>query len=65
MLKKSLKALHNHWCKCYRSKVRSFETDLLGMRMIVADFKQGGMMVCDREVLKIFMKTPVSWSAQA
>lgn len=33
------------------------------MWMMVAEFKKGITMSCDREMLKIFMKTPASWSA--
>lgn len=33
--------------------------------MMVADFTQGGMMADVNERLKIFVKTPASWSAQA
>ena len=33
--------------------------------MMVADFRQGGMVARVRERLKIFVKTPASWLAQA
>lgn len=32
--------------------------------MILAVFKQEGMLVCDREMWKILVKTPVRWPAQ-
>lgn len=31
----------------------------------MADFRHDGTVVSDREVLKIFVKTPASWSAHA
>lgn len=68
MKTESLKALHIHWCECYSTGLKllkSSETGFLGMGMIIAYFKQGGMVVCNKEVLKIFVKTSMSWSAQA
>ena len=44
---------------------RSSETGFLGTGMLVADFRHEGMMAFDREMLKILMKIPASWSAHA
>lgn len=38
--------------------------DFFGTRMIVDNFKQGRMMDCARDWLKMFVKTPASWFAQ-
>ena len=37
-------------------------TIFFGSRMIVADFRQGGMADLDRDRLKILVKTSESWS---
>ena len=36
----------------------------LGTGMMIADFRQGGMVARVRERLKILVKTPASWLAQ-
>ena len=38
--------------------------DFLGTGMMIADFRQGGMVARVRERLKILVKTPASWLAQ-
>ena len=48
--------------------LRSFPllpADVFGTGMIIADFQQDGMVARDREILKILVRIPVSWSAQA
>lgn len=37
----------------------------MGSGTIVADFRQGGMMDWESEVLKMLVKTPASWSAHS
>lgn len=37
----------------------------LGTGMMTIDFRQGGMMACARDRLKMVVKTVESWSAHA
>src|SRR4029434_10809655 len=61
-----LKALHDYRCKCNRSIViQAVDGWFLRDGMMVADFRQGGMVARVRERLKILVKTPASWLAQA
>ena len=48
-----------------RKSLREVVSDFLGTGMMVADFRQAGMLSCSRERLKMLVKTGASWSAHA
>lgn len=39
--------------------------DFLDRGRMIADFRQGGILACAKNVLKIFVQTSVSWSEHA
>ena len=60
-----LEALCNDWCECYGVELRLAVGVYLGIGMIMADFKQGGMTACSRDRLKMVVNTCDSCSAHA
>ena len=46
-----------------RKSLRLFVGDFLGTGMMVADFRQAGMVACPSDRLKRTVKTSASWSA--
>lgn len=58
------KTLHNNWGECnWPVVVKVWEPVFLGTGMMEAVFNQEGMVSCDREMLKILVRTLASLSA--